>query len=170
MHGCTRFLEFYRASVGRSVAGFGFGGCRLHETERARRFATVAEVEVVRCITSRSDQTGKYFSYNFGVVFSLLSFFFGRSVGRPVGRSVGRSVVRSVGGWVGRSVGRSIERSVGRSVDRSVGKKRGENSEVVREILPGLIRPGSNTSYNFHFAYRGNTARPVRLTQTSKPS
>ena len=56
-------------------SGFGFGGCRLHETERARRFATVAEVEVVRCITSRSDQTGKYFSYNFGVVFSLLSFF-----------------------------------------------------------------------------------------------
>ena len=56
---------------------------------------------------------------------------------------------------MGRSVGRSIERSVGRSVDRSVGKKRGENSEVVREILPGLIRPGSNTSYNFHFAYRG---------------
>ena len=54
---------------------FGLGGCRLHETERARRFATVAEVEVVRCITSRSDQTGKYFSYNFGVVFSLLSFF-----------------------------------------------------------------------------------------------
>ena len=52
---------------------FGLGGCRLHETERARRFATVAEVEVVRCITSRSDQTGKYFSYNFGVVFSLLS-------------------------------------------------------------------------------------------------
>ena len=44
------------------------------------------------------------------------------------------------------------------------------NSEVVREILPGLIRPGSNTSYNFHFAYRGNTVRPVRLTQTSKPS
>ena len=47
----------------------------MHETERARRVATVAEVEVVRCITSRSDQTGKYFSYNFGVVFSLLSFF-----------------------------------------------------------------------------------------------
>ena len=92
----------------------------------------------------------------------------GRSVGRPVGRSVGRSVVRSVGGSVGRSVGRSIERSVGRSVDRSVGKKRGENSEVVREILPGLIRPGSNTSYNFHFADRGNTARPVRLMQTSQ--
>ena len=47
----------------------------MHETERARRAATVAEVEVVRCITSRSDQTGKYFSYSFGVVFSLLSFF-----------------------------------------------------------------------------------------------
>ena len=26
----------------------------MHETERARRFATVAEVEVVRCITARS--------------------------------------------------------------------------------------------------------------------
>ena len=59
---------------------------------------------------------------------------------------------------------------VGRSVDRSVGKKRGENLEVVREILPGLIRPGSNTSYIFDFAYRGNTVRPVRLTQASKPS
>ena len=35
-------------------------------------------------------------------------------------------------------------------------REKGEdNSEVVREILPGLIRPGSNTSYNFHFAYRG---------------
>ena len=36
------------------------------------------------------------------------------------------------------------------------------------EILPGLIRPGSNTSYNFHFADRGNTARPVRLMQKSQ--
>ena len=71
---------------------------------------------------------------------------------------------------MGRSVGRSIERSVGRSVDRSVGKKRGENSEVVREILPGLIRPGSNTSYNFHFGYRGKTARPLRLMQTTPPN
>ena len=50
------------------------------------------------------------------------------------------------------------------------GRKKGAyNSEVVREILPGLIRPGSNTSYNFHFAYSGNTARPVRLTQSSRP-
>ena len=48
---------------------------RLRETDRAHRVATVGEMEVVRCITSRSDQTGKYFSYNFGVVFSLLSFF-----------------------------------------------------------------------------------------------
>ena len=47
-------------------------------------------------------------------------------------------------------------------------KKEEDNSEVVREILPGLIRPGSNTSYNFHFADRGNTARPVRLMQTSQ--
>ena len=48
-------------------------------------------------------------------------------------------------------------------------RQKGEdNSEVVREILPGLIRPGSNTSYNFHFADRGNTARPVRLMQTSQ--
>ena len=39
------------------------------------RAARVGEVEVVRCITSRSDQTGKYFSYNFGVVFSLLTLF-----------------------------------------------------------------------------------------------
>ena len=31
-------------------------------------------------------------------------------------------------------------------------RQKGEdNSEVVREILPGLIRPGSNTSYNIHF-------------------
>ena len=38
-------------------------------------------------------------------------------------------------------------------------RQKGEdNSEVVREILPGLIRPGSNTSYNFHFGYRGKTA------------
>ena len=83
---------------------------------------------------------------------------------KSVGWSVDRSISRSVG-W---SVDRSVGRSVGRSVDRSVGKKRGENSEVVREILPGLIRPGSNTSYNFHFADRGNTARPVRLMQTSQ--
>ena len=48
-------------------------------------------------------------------------------------------------------------------------REKGEdNSEVVREILPGLIRPGSNTSYNFHFADRGNTARPVRLMQKSQ--
>ena len=45
----------------------------MRETDRARRVATVGEVEVVRCITSRSDQTGKYFSYNFGVVYSILS-------------------------------------------------------------------------------------------------
>ena len=50
----------------------------MHATERARRVATVAELEVVRCISSRSDQTGKYFSYNFGVVcpFFLPSLFF----------------------------------------------------------------------------------------------
>ena len=31
-------------------------------------------------------------------------------------------------------------------------RQKGEdNSEVVREILPGLIRPGSNTYYNFLF-------------------
>ena len=47
----------------------------MHATERARRVATVAELEVVRCITSRSDQTGKYFSYNFGVVCPLISSF-----------------------------------------------------------------------------------------------
>ena len=43
------------------------------------------------------------------------------------------------------------------------------NSEVVREILPGLIRPGTNTSYNFQFGYRGNTARPLRRMHTSPP-
>ena len=49
-------------------------------------------------------------------------------------------------------------------------RQKGEdNSEVVREILPGLIRPGSNTSYNFHFGYRGKTARPLRLMQTTPP-
>ena len=50
----------------------------MHATERARRVATVAELEVVRCISSRSDQTGKYFSYNFGVVcpFFLPSLLF----------------------------------------------------------------------------------------------
>ena len=50
-------------------------------------------------------------------------------------------------------------------------RQKGEdNSEVVREILPGLIRPGSNTSYNFHFGYRGKTARPLRLMQTTPPN
>ena len=35
-------------------------------------------------------------------------------------------------------------------------------------IIYHHYRPGSNTSYNFHFADRGNTARPVRLMQTSQ--
>ena len=51
--------------------------------------------------------------------------------------------------------------------EREINSRDREDSEVVREIFPGLIRPGSNTSYNFHFAYRGNTARPVRLMKTS---
>ena len=64
---------------------------RLRETGRARRVATVGEGEVVRCITSRSDQTGKYFSYNFGVFSSLLS---DRPIDRPTDRPTDRSTAR----------------------------------------------------------------------------
>ena len=48
---------------------------RLRETDRARRVATVGEVEVVRCITSRSDQTGKYFSYRGEVLLKKMYHF-----------------------------------------------------------------------------------------------
>ena len=61
------------------------------------------------------------------------------------------------------------EREEKRRERRERERREREDSEVVREIHPGLIRPGSNTSYNFHFAYSGNTARPVRLTQSSRP-
>ena len=56
------------------------------------RAATVSEVEVVRCITSRSDQTGKYFSYNFE--FSSLFFSTDRSTDRPTDRSIDRPTGR----------------------------------------------------------------------------
>ena len=138
VHGCTRFLEFYRESVVPRV-----GRAVVQSADRADFTASRSGSRSVGRSVGRSlgRSVGRWSGRS---VVRLVGRSLGRSAGRSVvrlglvGRSLGRPLVWSIGRWVGRSVGRPVGRSTAHdkrtspTQDRSVA---GSDLDVVRKIM-----------------------------------